>query len=139
MSKRQGRIAHKQKAAAVLEDHGGPIFGMLADVLSDLAEENEGLSQFESDMQCAIELGYRIDSLVNLGDPIAEALDGAIASLIALAAIGIWRDLAKRERLRGERLDRLKDRLKSRGPKMAPLARRRLQKRIGRIQSSLKG
>mgnify|MGYP003657105671 CR=1 FL=1 len=134
MSSRQRRIAHKQKAAEVLEDHTGPVLGVLADVVHELSAENEGLSQFEADMQYAAELSYRLDNMIKLSDPIAEALDGVVTFFVALAAIGIWRQLARKEGLRGQRLDRLKERLLSKGPKMAPAARKRLQRRIKRIQ-----
>ena len=133
MSSRSRRLAHKQRAAEVLEQQSGPVLGLLADVVSDLSEECEGLSTLEADLQYAGELSFRLDRMIQLGDPIAEALDGIITFFIALGAISIWRHVARKEKLRGARLDRLKEKLKERGPVMAPLARKRLQRRIKRL------
>ena len=133
-AKRNRRLAHKLKAAEVLEKSGGPVMNLLAEVVSDLSEELEGCSQIESDLALAGELSHRIDALIRLNDPIAELIDGAIAFFIALAAIGIWRQVARQEGLRGARLDKLRARLKDRGPRMAPVAKRRLQRRIKRLQ-----
>ena len=129
-----GRMKKRKEAAAVLERHSGPVMTMLADVVNDLAAENEGLRQFEADMQLAAELSYRLDNAIQFGDPLLEALDGVVTFFVALGAIGIWRAVAHQEKLRGERLDRLRDRLEKRGPKMAELARRHLERRIKRLE-----
>ena len=135
MSSRSRRLAHKKQAAVVLEAHAGPVMEMLASVVSDLSEECESMSTFEADLQYAGELSYRLDKLVQLNDPLAEALDGIITFFISLAAIGIWRSIARKDKLRGAKLDRLKSRLAERGPKMVPAVRKRIQRRISRLEA----
>ncbi len=84
-------------------------------------------------MQLAAELAYRLDKAVTLADPLFEALDGIVCFFVALGAIGIWRAAARRDKLRGARLDRLQARLRDRGAKMAPAMRRGLERRIARL------
>jgi len=129
------RMVKRREAAAVLEKHTGPVMEMLAQVIGDLGSETDGMRQFEQDAAYAAELSYRLDKAIPLGDPLLEALDGIVLFFVALGAIGIWRALARRDRLRGARLDRLQARLVERGPKMAKSARVRLERKIGRIQS----
>ena len=136
MSKQLRRMEKKKEAAAFLETHTGPVMSMLAEVVEDMAEEVEGLKQFEADMQLAIELGHRLDKAVHLSDPVLEALDGIVASFVALVAIGVYRAACRAEKLRGAKLDRLRDRLESRGPKMAKFARRHLERRIKRLEAA---
>ena len=136
MSKQIRRMEKKKEAAAFLETHTGPVMSMLAEVVEDMAEEVEGLKQFEADMQLAIELGHRLDKAVHLPDPVLEALDNIVASFVALVAIGVYRAACRAEKLRGAKLDRLRDRLESRGPKMAKFARRHLERRIKRLEAA---
>ena len=133
--KRAKRLLHRANAAAFLEEHTGPVMGMLSDVIHDLAEEVSGLKQFEQDAAYAAELSFRLDNSIQLGDPLLEALDGIVIFFVALAAIGIWRAVARREQLRGATLDRLRDRLEKRGPKMAARAKTRLERRIKRLSA----
>ena len=133
--KRAKRLQHRANAAAFLEEHTGPVMGMLSDVIHDLAEEVSGLKQFEQDAAYAAELSFRLDNSIQLGDPLLEALDGIVIFFVALAAIGIWRAVARREQLRGATLDRLRDRLEKRGPKMAARAKARLERRIKRLSA----
>ena len=139
MSSRERRLQHKLRAAKVLESHSGPVMVMLADVVHDLAEEHEGMRQFEIDLALAAELAWRLDNAIEFGDPLLEALDGIITMFVALAAIGIWRAIARRDRLRGERLERLQGKLSEKGPKMAVHARRHLERRISRLSKRLDG
>ena len=134
MSKRDRRLQKRADAAAFLENHSGPVMSMLAQVVEDLAEDNANLTQFEADMALALELGHRLDQAVNFPDPVLEALDNVIASFVALVAIGIYRAACRAEKLRGARLDRLRDRLEKRGPKIAAISRRHLERRIKRLQ-----
>jgi hypothetical protein len=134
-TKRDKRIEKRAEAAAFLEEHSGPVMGMLVDVIGDLLPEVDGLNHFEQDAAFAAELAYRIDNAIPLGDPLAEALDGIIAFFVALAAVGIYRSIARREKLRGKRLDVLKERLEKKGPRMAKAAKFRLERRIKRLSS----
>lgn len=135
MSKRARRIAKRSEAAQVLENHTGPVMSALAGVIHDLAEECEGLQQFEADAAYAAELSFRLDKMIQFGDPLAEALDGIVLFFVALGAVFIWRAVSRREGLRAARLDKLQDRLEKRGPKMAKAARMRLERRIKRLSS----
>ena len=134
---RQRRLNKKLEAAQFLETHSGPVMVMLADVVSDLAEEHEGLRQFEVDLALAAELAWRLDNMVEFNDPLLEALDGVVTLFVALAAIGIWRAAARRDKLRGAKLDKLRSKLSERGPKMAVKAKRRLERRIARIEAKM--
>mgnify|MGYP003627407344 CR=1 FL=1 len=136
MSKQIRRLEKKKAAAAFLENHTGPVMSMLAEVVEDLAEETEGMRQFDADLSLALELGHRLDEAVTFPDPVLEALDGVVASFVALVAIGIYRAACRAEKLRGAKLDRLRDRLESRGPKMAKFARRHLERRIKKIEAA---
>ena len=130
---RARRMEHKRKAAAAIEEHSGPVLNLLADVVSDLAEEVEGLSQIEEDLAYCLELAHRIDRAIKLSDPILEALDGLIIFFVAAAAVGIYRSIERRSSMRGKRADRLKQRLAARGPGMSKAARVRIEKRIARL------
>ena len=135
MSKRDRRAKKRVEAAAFLEKHSDPVMNMLAQVVEDLAEENEGLTQFSQDLNLAIELGWRLDQMFHSDDPLLEALDGPIGALISAIAIAIWRGVARAEKLRGARIDKLKSRLLERGPKMAKAAKGRLERRIKRLEA----
>jgi len=130
---RARRLEHKRRAAEAIEKHSGPVLNLLADVVHDLAEENEGLSQVEEDLALASELAFRIDRALVLKDPLLEALDGLIALLVAGVAVAVYRSIERRSRMQGKRLDRLRKKLEDRGPLMSKIARERLEKRIARL------
>jgi len=130
---RARRLEHKRKAAEAIEAHSGPVLGLLSEVVSDLAEEVEGMSQVEEDLAYCMELAHRIDKAIKLSDPILEALDGLVIFFVAAAAVGIYRSIERRSRMQGKRLDRLRKKLEDRGPAMSKLARERLEKRIARL------
>ena len=46
---KQRRTEKRLAAAAALAQHTGPVMGALADVVHDLAQEVDGLKQFEQD------------------------------------------------------------------------------------------
>lgn len=131
---RDRRIEKRAEAAEFLEQHTGPVMSMLVGVIGDLSQEVEGLNHFEQDAAYAAELAYRFSRLVP-GDPLAKEIAKVVGFFVALAAIGIYRSIARREKLRGKRLDVLKQRLEKSGPRMAKSARFRLQRRIKRIES----
>ena len=134
-SKKDRRMEKRQQAADFLNAHSGFVMDQLVQVISDLSDEVEGLNHFDQDAAFAAELAYRLDRAVAFPDPILEALDGVIAFFVALGALGIYRSIARKERLRGKRLDKLRERLKAKGPKMAKAARYRLKRRIARIEA----
>ena len=135
MSKKDRRIEKRQKAADFLNQHSGFVMDQLVDVISDLSPEVDGLNHFEQDAAYAAELAWRLDQAVDFPDPIMEALDGVISFFVALGALGIYRSVARKEKLRGKRLDKLRSRLKEKGPRMAKAARFRLAKRIERLEA----
>ncbi len=130
---RDRRLEHKRKAAEALETHSGPVLGLLSEVVSDLAEEVEGMSQVEEDLAYCTELAHRLDKAIKLSDPILEVLDGLVIFFVAAAAVGIYRSIERRSRMQGKRLDRLRKKLEDRGPAMSKLARERLEKRIAQL------
>lgn len=135
MSKQARRMKKRADAADFLETHTDPVMKMLAQVVSDLADEVEGMKQFEADAAVAAELAYRLDHALALDDPLLEAIDGIVCFFVALGALGIYRAVCRAEKLRGAKLDRLRDRLEKRGPKMAKSARARLARRVKRLES----
>ena len=135
MGKRDRRLQHRVNAAAFLEKNTDPVMSLLADVVHDLAEEVDGLKLFDADLALAIELGHRIDNMVAWPDEIMEALDSVIGTFVALIAVSIYRAACRAEKLRGAKIERLKERLEKRGPKMAKLARTRLDRRIKRLEA----
>ena len=128
------RSEHELKAAKWLESNHDPAMKMLGEVLGDLGPELKGLTQLQQDMRLAGEMSYRIDKLVRLGDPIAEALDGPIAFFVSLGVIGIYRAVIKKKENRSKTLSQLKDRLASEGEFYREGRKRRLSKRIARLE-----
>ena len=63
-----------------------------------------------------------------------EALDFFGFFLASLAAIGIYRAIEKSMARRKEKADKLKRRLEERGPKMAAAAKRRIERRILKLE-----
>jgi len=134
MSRRDRRMLKRQDAADALSKHTGPVLSMLGEVVHDLSEEVAGLRTFEQDAAFAAELAWRLDRAIKLNDPLLEALDGVILFFVALAAVGIWRAIARGDKLRSARIDRIQERLKKRGPQMAEAMQKRLERRLKRIK-----
>jgi len=128
-------LRHKQKATEAIETHSGPVLGLLAEVVHDLAEEVDGLSQAEQDLAFCAELSHRMDKAIKLRDPIAEALDGLVLFFVAAAAVGIYRAVQHGHKVKAGRVARLKRRLEEHGPQMVSAARQRLERRIKRLSS----
>jgi hypothetical protein len=124
----------RKEALGALRASSGPVLSMLGDVVHDLSEEVDGLRTFEQDAAFAAELAWRIDKRVQLSDPVLEALDGVIIFFVALAAVGIWRAAARRDKLRNARIDRIQAKLKERGPQLADAMQKRLERRLKRLK-----
>ena len=131
------RGARQLEAARAVEQHHGRIMGILAECLDDLAPELEGIGQFQQDLVLAGEVAYRLDKMINLGDPIAEVLDGVVIWFAALAAIGAWRAIERQHRLRGKRLATLQAALASDGERWTTAHRNRVERRISRLRRKL--
>jgi len=134
MSKRDRRMQKRSEALGALRANSGPVLGLLGDVVHDLSEEVEGLRTFEQDAAFAAELAWRIDKKIQLSDPVLEALDGVVIFFVALAAVGIWRATARRDKLRNARIGRIQAKLKERGPQMAEAMQKRLERRLKRLK-----
>ena len=128
------RKQKRAEAAQVLEAHSGPVMAMLVEVVADLADEVEGMKQFQADAAMAAELAYRLDTAVPFGDPLLEALDGIIAFFVALAAIGIYRGIRRAEKLRAAKLKRLRKKLDK--PGSNDIARARIERKIKRLEAT---
>ena len=133
----KSRGARQLDAARAVERNHGKIMGILAQCLEDLGPELEGLGQFQQDLVLAGEVAYRLDNLVNLGDPIAEALDGVVIWFAALAAIGTWRAIERQHHLRGKRLAALQAALAADGERWTTAHRNRVERRIARLRRKL--
>jgi hypothetical protein len=132
-TKRYRRLQKQGEAMRALKSRSGPVLSLLGEVISDLSEEVEGLHTFEQDAAFAAELAWRIDKKIQLKDPILEALDGVVIFFVALAAVGIWRAAARRDHLRNAKIDRIRERLRKNGPKMADAMEKRLNRRLRRL------
>lgn len=66
-----------------------------------------------------------------------EAADWFIYYLASLAVIGIVRAVERSMKRKKDKLGKLQRRLEERGPKMAKAARRRIERRIARIERAL--
>jgi hypothetical protein len=135
MSRADRRQQKRAEAAAFLEKHHDPIAKMLVGVVSDLAPEVEGLRFFEQDAAYAAELAFRL-SRVAPTDAFGREVVRVVAFFVALAIVGIYRSVMRREKMRDKTLDRLESRLLERGPKMATAARKRLERRIARLEKA---
>lgn len=135
MGKRSSRLANERKAAGFVEQHHGPLADLLQKVTVDIGEELVGLPQAQSDARLAAEMAYRLDKAIEIPNEIAEALDWFGFFLASLAVIGIVRSLERTAKRKRERLGNLKRKLTDKGPRMAQAARRRLERRIQRLEA----
>jgi hypothetical protein len=121
-------------AEKLLERHNQPMLAMLGGVILDLADECEGLRQFEQDARWAAELAYRIDRRINVPSELVEALDGVIAFFVALVAVNIYRAMQRRGVRLGRRIDRVEGLLLK---DLATKRRRKLERRLERLRRRL--
>lgn len=135
MGKRSRRLANEKKAADFVERHHGPMADLLEKVSADLGGELVGLPQAQADARMAAEMAYRLDKAIEIPNEIVEALDWFAFFLASLAVIGIVRSIERTAKRKKERLGNLKRKLTERGPRMAKAARRRLERRIKRLEA----
>jgi hypothetical protein len=81
-------------------------------------------------------MAFRLDAMTDLSafNPLAEALDYFayfLGALLFLAVVDGIEAAAKRKK---EKVGKLKKRLEERGPRMAKAARRRIERRIARLE-----
>jgi len=135
MGKRSRRLANEKKAADFVERHHGPMADLLEKVSADLGGELVGLPQAQADARMAAEMAYRLDKAIEIPNEIVEALDWFAFFLASLAVIGIVRSIERTAKRKKERLGNIKRKLTERGPRMAKAARRRLERRIKRLEA----
>lgn len=131
------RAEAEQRAANFVEQHHGPVLQMVAQVVRDLAPETADMSQVEADIRLAGEISWRIDNLINVPNPLVEALDGVVAWFAALAAIAVYRSVQAQMRNRGETLRKLETLLEERGAALTKRRRNRVERRIKRLRAVL--
>ena len=131
------RAEAEQRAANFVEQHHGPVLQMVAQVVRDLAPETADMSQVEADIRLAGEISWRIDNLINVPNPLVEALDGVVAWFAALAAIAVYRSVQAQMRNRGETLRKLETLLEERGAALTKRRRNRAERRIKRLRAVL--
>ena len=133
---RSKRLEREQAAAAFIEKHHGPMADLLQDVSQDIGAELTSLPQIQKDARLAAEMAYRLDNAVAVPNELIEALDWFGFYLGSLIVIGLVRAVERGMKRKQERAGKLKKRLEERGPKMAQAARRRIERRIARLESA---
>ena len=132
--KKVSRLQKARQAADFVNRHNDQMLTLLLDVTEDIGEELVGLNQIQRDSRLALEMAYRLDKAIEIPNELMEALDFFAFFLASLAAIGIYRAIEKSMARRKEKADKLKRRLEERGPKMAAAAKRRIERRIVKLE-----
>lgn len=132
--KKVSRLQKERQAADFVNRHNDQMLTLLLDVTEDIGEELVGLNQIQRDSRLALEMAYRLDKAIEIPNELMEALDFFAFFLASLAAIGIYRAIEKSMARRKEKADKLKRRLEERGPKMAAAAKRRIERRIVKLE-----
>ena len=134
---RSRRLAKEKQAANLIEAHHSELEVLLVQVTSDIGEDILGLNTFQRDSRIAAEMAYRLDQAIDFPSPLMEAADWFIFYLASLGIIGIVRAIERSMKRKKERLGRLKLRLDERGPSIAKAAKRRIERRISRLEEKL--
>ena len=135
---REKRLARERAAAAFIEKHHGPMADLLQDVTQDIGAELTSLPQIQRDSRSAAEMAFRLDNAIAIPNELIEALDWFGFYLGSLIVIGLVRAVESGMKRKQDRAGKLKKRLEERGPKMAKAARRRIERRIARLEASFK-
>jgi hypothetical protein len=133
--KAKSRREKEKQAAAFVGQHHDEMLGLLLKVTEDIGEDLVGLNQIQRDSRLALEMAYRLDKAIEIPNELIEALDFFGFFLASLAVIGIVRAIERSMKRKKETAERLKRRLEERGPRMAVAARRRIERRIKRLES----
>ena len=107
---------------------------MGAQAIRDLAPETADMSQVEADLRLAGLVAERLDNAIHIPNELAEALDRPLFYFVALAAIGVWRSLQRKERNRARRMSRLEVLLSDHGPELSAQRRRSAERRLKRLK-----
>ncbi len=131
---REKRLARERQAASFVEKNNNHMVTLLQSVTEDIGEELVGLSQIQRDSRLAAEMAYRLDNAIEVPNELIEALDWFGFYLGSLIVIGIYRAIERSMKRKKERAAKLKKRLEDNGPRMAKAARRRIERRIARLE-----
>ncbi len=135
---RSRRLAKEKQAAELIEAHHSQLETLLIQVTGDIGEDLLGLNMFQRDSRIAAEMAYRLDQAIDFPSPLMEAADWFIFYLASLGIIGIVRAVERAMKRKKERLGKLQRRLDERGPQMAKAAKRRIERRITRLEEQVK-
>lgn len=128
------RAEAEVRAAQLVEQHQGPVMGMIAQAIRDLAPETADMSQIEADLRIAGLVAERLDNAIHLPNELLEAIDRPLIWLVTLAGLGVWRSLQRKERNRARRMARLETLLAEHGPELSTKRRRTAERRLRRLK-----
>ena len=135
---RSRRLAKERQAAELIEAHHSQLETLLIQVTGDIGEDLLGLNTFQRDSRIAAEMAYRLDQAIDFPSPLMEAADWFIFYLASLGIIGIVRAIERAMKRKKETLLKLRKRVEERGPVMAKAAKRRIDRRITRLERQIK-
>ena len=131
---RERRLAKERQAAAFVEKNNGQMVALLQDVTQEIGAELVGLSQIQRDSRLAAEMAYRLDNAIAIPNELVEALDWFGFYLGSLIVIAIYRAIESGMRRKKEKASKLRKKLEDNGPRMAKAAKRRIERRIARLE-----
>jgi len=134
MTKREKRLLKEREAASFVEKNQEQMFALLKDVTDDIGEELVGLTVWQKDSRTAMEMAYRLDNAIAIPNELIEALDFFGFYIGSLIVIGIYRAVERAMKRKKETAEKLRRRLDERGPRMAKAAKRRIERRIARLE-----
>jgi cytochrome oxidase assembly protein ShyY1 len=131
---REKRLAKERQAASFVEKNNGQMVALLQDVTQEIGAELVGLSQIQRDSRLAAEMAYRLDNAIEIPNELVEALDWFGFYLGSLIVIAIYRCIERGMKRKKEKASKLRKKLEDNGPRMAKAARRRIERRIARLE-----
>jgi hypothetical protein len=133
-TKRERRLRKEREAAAFVQRNQEQMFSLLESVMGDIGEELVGLTVWQRDSRIALEMAYRLDEAIDIPNELGEALDFFGFYLGSLIVLGIYRSVERAMKRKKERAEKLRKRLEDNGPRMAKAAKRRIERRIARLE-----
>ena len=131
---REKRLAKERQAASFVEKNNAQMVALLQDVTQEIGAELVGLSQIQRDSRLAAEMAYRLDNAIEIPNELVEALDWFGFYLGSLIVIAIYRAIESGMRRKKEKASKLRKKLEDNGPRMAKAAKRRIERRIARLE-----
>ena len=133
---REKRLRKEREAAAFVQRNQEQMFSLLESVMGDIGEELVGLTVWQRDSRIALEMAYRLDEAIDIPNELGEALDFFGFYLGSLIVLGIYRSVERAMKRKKERAEKLRKRLEDNGPRMAKAAKRRIERRIARLEKA---